>query len=383
MKRRAASLAVLLLLLGGAWAGRDLLNANARTLIPRRRVRELNVETAVAEVRPMPVLIHAVGQVESEHVVDVRPQVSGMLQSVAFTEGARIKAGQLLFRIDPAPFRAAVAQARAALARDQAALANAVWQVQRLAPLAKLDYVTPQEFESAKTAAKQARDAISADKAALEQARIQLGYTQIRSPITGRAGAVSVKAGNLVQANSSVALVTINQLSPILVRFSVPQSELELVRRYRARGAVPVRLSEKGAMPAATGRLVFIDNAVDPATGTVTLKAEFPNRADRLWPGEYADVDLQLTVQPHAVVIPETAVQPGQNGPFVYLVRDGRARVQPVSVARQVGNLAVVGHGLSGGETVVVEVPRSLRDGARVHPAPVARVHARAPASSE
>jgi len=362
--RRGLLLGVsLALVLIAGWQLRIRLGGHDAPAEARSKRPALTVVTGRAQIRSMPVQIHAVGQVESEHSVAVRPQVSGVLTRVAFAEGSDVKAGQLLFQIDPAPFRAAVAQARAAIARDRASLSNARWQVQRLAPLVKLDYVTPQEYESAKTTEAQARAAIEADKAQLEQAKIQLGYTTIRSPIAGRAGAVSVKAGNLVDASAATLLVTLNQISPILVRFSVPQSQLDTVRRYAKRGPITVRLAGAHAEAPEPGRLVFIDNTVDPSTGTVALKAEFPNRLRQLWPGQYAAVDLQLAVQRGAIVVPETAVQPGQTGPFVYVVKKGRVAVQPIQVTRQQNGDAIVGDGLSGGETVVVQVPRNLREG--------------------
>ncbi|MEJ2686958.1 MAG: efflux RND transporter periplasmic adaptor subunit, partial [Gammaproteobacteria bacterium] len=230
----------------------------------KHKARTLTVETTVAAVRPMPIRLTAVGRVESPHVVQVRPQVSGMLKKVAFTEGDEVHAGQLLFEIDPAPFEAALAQARAALQRDRAALAKARWQEQRLAPLAKLDYVTPQEYEDAKAASKEAAAAVAADRAAVTQARIQLRYTRIEAPIAGRSGAVAFREGNLVQANSATPLVTIKEIAPIRVRFSVPQGQLPDIRRYRAAGTMRVTLRPAGreSRTPETGRVVFVDNTV-------------------------------------------------------------------------------------------------------------------------
>lgn len=366
MKRRLLLVLALIGLLAGGWALRGYFGRSERPGRALRRRAPLHVQTVRARVKSVPVLIHAVGQVQSEHSVAVRPQVSGVLTRVAFVEGSDVKAGQLLFEIERAPLQAAVAQAKAALARDRASLANARWQAKRLAPLVKLDYVTPQEYESAKTAVIQALAAIAADKAQLQQARIQLGYATIRSPISGRAGAVAVKAGNLVSATGTTPLVTINQISPILVRFTVPQSRLDQIRRYARRGPLVVRLDSGSAGKVADGHLVFIDNTVDASTGTVVLKAEFPNRRRRLWPGQYVPVDLRVTVQRRAVVVPETAVQPGQNGSFVYRVVNGVVKVQPVTVSRQQGADAIIGGGLNGGEAVVAQVPRNLRPGLHV-----------------
>lgn len=328
----------------------------------------LVVKTAQARIKAIPVTLGAVGQVESAHSVAVRPQVTGMLDNIAFKDGAYVKAGQLLFEIDPAPFKAMVDEAQATLKKDRANLAHARWQMQRLTPLMRRGYATPQDYQSAKTAVQRAIATIAADEANLQQAEIRLDYTTIRSPITGRAGAVFVKTGNLVEANGAIPLVTINQLSPILIRFTVPQNTLDLVRRYQANGPILVRANagQDNSRAPVEGQLVFIDNMVDPATGTVMLKARFPNHEQRLWPGEYLPVSMVLTVQSDAVVVPETAIQPGQNGTFVYVVKDGAAHVRPVKVARQRNALAVIAKGLKLGEAVVTQVPRNLRDGLAV-----------------
>ncbi len=371
MKRRLIPVLGLLALLGGGWLLRGYFAVGQHRGGAFRKRPPLHVQTVRARVASVPVLVRAVGQVEPERSVAIRPQVSGVLTGVEFAEGSDVSPGQVLFRIDPAPLKAAVAQVEATLARDRASLANARWQLRRLAPLVKLDYVTPQEYETARTAVNQARAAIAADRAQLEQARIKLGYATIRSPIRGRAGAVSVKAGNLVSASGATPLVTINQISPIMVRFTVPQSRLDAIRRFARKGPLTVSLDDGAGTGGGDGRLVFIDNAVDASTGTVTLKAEFPNRSRRLWPGQYVPVKLRLTVQRNAVVVPESAVQPGQGGAFVYTVVNGAVAVQPVTIARQQGAEAIVAHGLHGGETVVSRVPRSLREGLHVIAQPV------------
>lgn len=319
----------------------------------RPPARPLAVETAPVRVQPMPVLLLAVGQVVSEHSVAVRPQVSGMLQAVHFAEGDTVRAGEPLFDLDAAPFQAAVDAARAAWE-------NAKAQAGRLEPLAGKDYVTPQEYGNALAAADQA-------KAALTQAEINLAYTRIRSPITGRTGSLGVKPGNLVGPSDAAPLVAINQMRPILVQYSVPQQMLPEVRRRQADGTVRVSVTrEDGTGDLGAGNLVFIDNQVRTDTGTVTLKARVPNAKERLWPGQYVGVRTRLAVEPKAVVVPQTAVQTGQDGNFVYLVEDGKVAVRPVVIDRQVEDLAVVASGLSGGETVVVRVPRNLRPGIEV-----------------
>jgi RND family efflux transporter MFP subunit len=327
----------------------------------RPPARPLTVDTAPAQVKPMPILVTAVGQVVSEHTVAVRPQVSGMLQAVHFTEGDMVKAGEPLFDLDAAPFQAAAEAARAAWE-------NAKAQAERLEPLAGKDFVTPQEYDNARAAADQA-------KAALTQAEINLAYTRIRSPITGRTGSLGVKPGNLVGPSDAAPLVTVNQMQPILVQYSVPQQMLPEVRRRQADGTVRVFVTrEDGTGDLGQGALVFIDNQVRTDTGTVTLKARVPNTGEALWPGQYVGVRTRLAMEPKAVVVPQGAVQTGQDGNFVYLVEQGRVAVRPVQVDRQVEDLAVIASGLTGGETVVVRVPRNLRPGLDV-------VVAEAPAS--
>jgi multidrug efflux system membrane fusion protein len=315
--------------------------------------RPLAVDMAPVRVQPMPVLLTAVGQVVSEHSVAVRPQVSGMLQAVHFSEGDTVRDGQLLFDLDAAPFQAAADAARAAWE-------NARAQAERLEPLAGKDYVTPQEYGNAKAAADQA-------KAALTQAEINLAYTRIRSPITGRTGSLGVRPGNLVGPSDTAPLVAINQVRPILVQYTVTQQMLPEVRRRQADGTIRVFIThEDGTGDLGEGNLVFIDNQVRTDTGTVTLKARIPNTRERLWPGQYVGVRTRLAVEPKAVVVPQSAVQTGQDGNFVYLVEEGKVAVRPVMIDRQVEDLAVVASGLAGGETVVTRVPRNLRPGVEV-----------------
>lgn len=327
----------------------------------------LHVATATVKVEPMPIMLQAIGQVETEHSVSLRPQVSGVLQKVFFTEGDAVKVGQLLFRIAPAPFAARLASAKASLARDRAALDYARAQARRLAPLAKLDYVTPQEYENAQTTAAQAKAALAVDAAAVRQAHIELAYTEIRAPISGLTGNLNVKAGNLVSTTDTTPLVVINQIRPILVHFAIPQQQLDEVRQYRRAAPIKVAVTrEDGSGNLGEGMLVFIDNAVNPQTGTVMLKARLANNSESLWPGQFVGIRATLTTQPHAVVVPASAVQMGQDGSYVFLVENGKPVLRGVDVDRQVGDLAVIRTGLRGGETVVTHVPSTLEKGSAV-----------------
>lgn len=365
MKRRIGFIVGIVVVLLVLWA---VVGKHGADTKGRKRAGPLRVETVQAVIKPMPVQLEVVGQVEPENSVQVRAQVSGVIRKIGFTEGATVKPGQVLFEIDSAQLRAAVAQARAALARDTSAASRAEWQAQQLAPLAKLEYVTRKEYEDAVAAAKESQAAIAADQAVVEQAKIQLSYATIRAPIGGHTGVVAVKVGDLVQANGSTPLVTINQIAPIRVRFSVAQDKLAAIRKHLDAGEVQVRVQRTapGGETPVPGHLVFVDNTVDPATGTVVLKAELPNRRHLLWPGEYVTLDVILTVQKDAVVIPDSAVQSGQDGTYVFVVAKGHASVRPVTVDRQLNGLSVIATGLKAGEAVAAKIPRNLRDGSAV-----------------
>jgi multidrug efflux system membrane fusion protein len=328
----------------------------------------INVSAVKTARAPMPVIIDAVGAVESEHSVAVRPQVNGVLDAVLFREGDRVKQGQALFRLDARPMQAAVDQARAALARDQAQYAQAQAQEARLRPLMEKDYVTRQEYDVAATQAKALESTVNANKAVLEQAQLQMSYANITAPISGRTGSLSVRAGNLVTGGTGGApLVVINSTQPILVSLSVPQRYLDDVRKYWGTPDLKVEISANPGSPAvATGQLVFIDNTVNPTTGTITLKARVKNEKEELWPGQFIAARIILRIEKDAVVLPEAAVLPGQKGTFVYLVNDGRAKVQAVTVDRQVGERMVISSGLSGGEEVLINVPPSVTDGSQI-----------------
>lgn len=329
----------------------------------------LVVRAATAIVKPMPVLIEAVGTVEPEHSVQVRAQVSGVLQSVLFKEGDKVKAGQLLFQIDPRTFQASYNQAQAQLARDQAQLENARVQRDRLEPLLKREFITQQEFDVAVTSTKSLEATVAADRALLEQAQIQLEFSRIRAPIAGRTGALAVKPGNLVPAAGGGApLVTINSTDPILVSFSIPERQLEEIRSHQNEKDMRIEiLPDRGGPPAAEGKLVFIDNTVTAQTGTVLLKTRVVNKDEPLWPGQFVNVRIILKIEPEAVVVPEAAVQPGQEGSFVYLIdADSKVQVQQVKISRQIGGDVVIASGVKPGAQIITEIPQALQPGITV-----------------
>ena len=316
----------------------------------KRPNQSLVVEMAAVRVQPVPLSLQTVGQVQSEHSVQIRPQVSGLLQEVYFTEGQTVSKGQRLFRIDSAPYESALAGARAAWESAKA-------QAERLEPLAGKEYVTTQEYDNARAAAGQLR-------AMLTQAEINLAYTNIRAPIGGRTGSLAVRAGNLVSPSEAAPLVVINQMKPILVQYSIPQQRLAELRRYQSERSVRVFITrEDGNGELSQGELVFVDNAVNAETGTIMLKARLTNEREQLWPGQFVGVRMQLAMQDDALVVPLTAVQVGQNGNFVYVVEQGKAVARPVQVDRQVNDLAVIADGLQAGEQVVTRAPRNLRPG--------------------
>ncbi len=326
------------------------------------------VVTGAVKVQPAPLLLNAVGAVEPIESVAVRPQVGGVITRVAFAEGDDVKAGQTLFQIDPRPMQAALAAAQAQLARDEAQAANADAQSDRYAKLAAKDYVTREQADAARTQADVFRAAVQADRAAVEQAKLNLAYATVSSPVAGRTGSILVTKGNVVAPNGS-PLVVVNQLDPIRVSFAVPADRLPQVRKHAGGGALAVhaRPSRGGKGEALVGRLVFVDNAVMAGTGTVTLKAEFPNGDGALWPGQFVDVDLVLAVEQDALTVPAAAVVTGRDGLFVFVVGDDlKVEKRAVVVDRTIDGLAVVAGDLRDGETVVIDGQMRLAPGATV-----------------
>lgn len=351
------------------WYGRG--RGDKQPHVPSATAVELTqVRSGVA-----PVLLGAMGNVVSPHTVNVRAQVSGTLKEIYFNEGDTVRAGDKLFLIDPAPYEAALAQARAQLAIDRASLSAARAQFERMKPLVDKEYVTSQEYDNARAAADEGAARLLADEAAVRAAEINLGYTLIRAPIAGRTGSVGAKTGNLVNANDATPLVVLNEIDKVQVQFAIPQTELPSVQQALARGELPVKVyGDDPARPPAEGRLIFIENAVDTATGTVTLKAEVDNAAHQLWPGAFVTVSLQLAVEPDAVLVPETAVQPGASGQFVFVVgEDRKATLRTIAVDRQVGSDVVVRSGLKRGETIIAKIPHNLQPGTAVVDAREAR----------
>jgi multidrug efflux system membrane fusion protein len=315
----------------------------------------------------MPVRLETIGNVQTIASVAVKSRVDAYITEVKIQDGQYVKAGDVLFRLDSRAAEAQVHQMEGQLARDRAQLANAKRETERQQPLAAKDFVSRQQMDQVVTTAQSLEAAVKADEAALESARVQLTYYTITSPLDGRVGAINLKAGNNVK-NNDVALVTINEMKPIYVGFSLPQTELPGVRTALAAGPVEVLAQAAGdSGPPETGRVTFFDNAVDTATGTIAMKATFANERERLWPGQFVNVAVTLRTEPDALVVPEAAVQIGQNNTYVWLAKpDNTAEMRPVTVNRSFEGKSVIAEGLAPGDRVVTDGQLRLTNGSRV-----------------
>jgi multidrug efflux system membrane fusion protein len=331
------------------------------------------VTVGAVGTRTVPVQLEAVGKVEPLSTVSVLARVGGELTGVRFAEGQEVQKGQVLFTIDPRPYQAALDQAQAAVVRDKAVAANSASDLKRYGDLVQKEYVTREQYDriAADTASSSAT--VKADEAAVEAARLQLEYCTIRSPLSGRTGSLLVHAGNLVKANDAQPLVVIHQIQPIYVTFAVPEGELASIERYRSQkngsqGQLMVEsVPAEGHGASQQGALSFIDNQIDRTTGTILLKATFPNAVRTLWPGQFTNVRLTLAQQANAVVVPAQAVLTGQQGQYVYVVRaDQTVENRGVQVARTVGGDAVITSGVTPGETVVTDGQLRLAPGSRI-----------------
>jgi multidrug efflux system membrane fusion protein len=358
------------LLLTSAACERGTPSATAASVEGRRGGGPASVVVSVAPAvtKPMAVKLKSVGNVEASSTVEVRAQVTGQLLTVNFTEGQDVRAGQLLFTIDPRAFDAALAQAEAALARDTAQAKNLDAQYARLTNLLKQGLVSQADYDSAAAASAAIQASIASDNAAVDNARLLQQYTRISAPVAGRTGALLVHPGSLIRANDPAPLVIINRLVPAYVSFSVPARMLPRLKLRDAHHGLGVEASPAGAADVvASGTVTFIDNAVDPSTDTIRLKATFANQDKRLWPGAFVDVTLQLSVDPKATVIPAKAVQPSQQGEFVFVVKaDQTVESRAVKVAWTEGDDVVIESGVKPGETVVTDGQLRLTPGARV-----------------
>ena len=326
----------------------------------------VSIETS--QKKTLPLEIGATGYVESFATVEIRSQVTGTLKSVHFKEGDEVKAGELLFTIDPRPFAANLAKAEAVLAKDKAELENAHREGDRYALAVKKGFVSAEQADQAATKVATLTATIKADQAAVDAARLELDYCTIRSPFAGRTGEIKTDPGNLIKANADSPMVTIKQIRPVLATFTVPGQHLADISKYRAAGTLKVLVPDKnGKGELLTGSLAFIDNTVDPTTGVIRLKATFANTDKTLWPGQMIDVRMQLTSRPDCIVVPSQAVQTGQKGPYIYVVKDDQTvEYRPVTPGMLYLGETVIESGLQAGERVVTDGQMQLAEGVRI-----------------
>lgn len=324
------------------------------------------VLVAQAVEKPMPLRLHAIGNVETVASVAVKARVDGQIFRAYVRDGQDVAKGDLLFQLDPKPYQSQLAQAEANLAQSQAQLEYLRGQEKRYQELLAQNFVSREGYAQVASNYHSAEAGVNAAAAAVESARVNLAYTTIRAPIGGRAGKVLLSEGNLVKGNDTIALVVINQISPIYVSFAVPEQHLPDIRANKANAPMAVEAEiEKGKM--VPGKLAFADNTVDATTGTIRLRGLFGNEDKQLWPGQYVDTWITLRDEQNALVVPAQAVQTGPNGPYAYVVKeDSSTEMRPIAVRRTDGEEAVIESGLKAGETVVTDGASRLLPGSRV-----------------
>ena len=370
--KRLLLTAVLVVLLACGYYFRSFFFETAPETRAARPPAAQSVAAESATEMPAPILVTAIGTVQSISTVIIKSRVDGEIAKVHFEEGQEVNEGDLLFTLDNRAFLAQFAQSEAALERDRAQLQRAQAEVKRQTELATRGVASAQKLEDVQTAVAVLEAAIRADQAAIENARINVNYTTIRAPITGRTGAINLKRGNLVKSNDTtqqaVPLVTITQLRPIYVTFTVPERHLTDIRTAVAAERLPVVVSVPNQpQMAITGILTFVDSQVDVATGTISLKATFANDDARLWPGQFVNVTLTLGTQANALLVPSAAIQIGQNGPYVFVVKpDLTVELRLVRIDRTVKDQPVIANGLVSGERVVIDGQLRLSNGTRV-----------------
>lgn len=314
----------------------------------------------------VPTQLQAIGSVRAVATVSVKSLVGGQLRTVQFKQGDTVHQGQVLFTVDPQPYEAALAQAQANLARDMANNNQAQLEARRYGDLAKQGIVSVEQNDQMQAVAAADASIVSADRAAVQSAKLNLSYCTITSPINGRTGSLLVQAGNVVQANTTI-LVTINQISPIYVSFSVPEQYLLELKRFNASHSLPVQAQAQGNPQVETGELSFINNSIDSSTGTIQLMATFPNQTQSLWPGEYVNTNVTLAVARNATIVPSTAVLTGENDMYVYVLQPNQTvENRAVTIGTMMNGMTVITNGLAPGETVVTDGQLSLAPGAKV-----------------
>jgi membrane fusion protein, multidrug efflux system len=334
-----------------------------------KRDRVVPVVVSAVEERTVPVQLAAIGNVEAFATVAIKSRITGELKEVHFREGQDVAQGSLLFTIDPDPFVAELKKAQANLARNMALVQKAEEDQKRYSELVKSDYISREQYEQSVTNVEALKAQIKADQAAVDTARLQVNYCSMRAPITGRTGTLLADRGNMIKANDdNKNMVVINQIQPIYVAFSLPEQNLADLKKYSAAGTLKLKaLIAKDEAHPEEGRITFIDNTVDRATGTIRLKGTFLNKDRKLWPGQFVNVVLDLTIQTNALVVPSQALQIGIEGQYVFIINpDMKAEVRPVTAGRSLNGLVVIEKGLKAGERVVVDGQFQLVSGTKV-----------------
>jgi membrane fusion protein, multidrug efflux system len=370
MKRILIALAFLAVLGGAGFAYRNYhLAAVAPTPEAPPTPQPVPVVAAAVVRKPMPVMVNAIGTVQPIATVVVKSRIDGQIAKVNVRDGQEVKAGEILFVLDSRSAEAQVRQAEAQLVKDRAQLANARRESGRQGELAAKNYASQSIADTAQTNAAALDAAVRADEAVLDNLKTLLSYYTITSSIDGRIGAIALKEGNAVKAVDTIALLTVNQMRPIYVAFSVPQNNLPAIREEKAKRDLPVTAQAPGQATSETGKLAFIDNAVDATTGTVMLRGVFDNPKETLWPGQFVNASLTLRVEAAALVIPAQAVQVGQESSYVYVIKpDNTVEPRTVKISRSAAGESVVASGLSEGDKVVVDGQLRLTKGTLVEP---------------
>ncbi len=370
MRNKIIIPAILALAAALAWAGYTYLgNSHAQTAVQHApNPPAVPVTAGVAETRDMPVYVRGIGNVQAYNTLTVKSRVDGQITKVGFTEGQDVKTGDLLFEIDPRPFQAALAQAKANKEKDEALLVSALADLKRDEELVGHGFQTRQAYDAQKALVGQLQASIKADQAQIETAQLNIQYAEIRAPFDGRAGARLVDIGNLVRATDNIALVTITQLRPIFISFTVPQNQFATIRHSAQGGTVEVdAFSEDDKTRLAAGKLTLIDNQIDQATGTIHLKGTFSNENETLWPGAFINVRLVVGIRKNAVTVPASAVQRGPNGSYVFVIKpDMTVELRDVDIAETEEDIAAVSKGLAAGERIVLEGQYRLEPGSKV-----------------
>ena len=368
MARRAIGAAAIIGVAAAAAMGWHFLGGNGPIATAQTPAPGIPVTAGIVVAQDVPVFLQGIGTVQAYNMVTVKTRVDGQIVKVDFKEGQEVKEGDPLFQIDPRPYQAALEQAQAAKQKDEAQLAGAQLDLDRYSKLLGTGFQTRQSYDEQKAQVGALQAAIKADQAQIDTAQLNLGYADIRSPIDGRLGARLVDKGNLVHTGDNTALVTIAELKPIFVSFTLPQGTLDEIREQQQKAPLTVRAyTGDGSQLLSEGKLTLIDNAIDQSTGTIHLKARFDNQDERLWPGEFVSLRVILAVRPKVATVPSQTIEEGPNGSYAYVIKpDDTVERRVVDIASIQDGIAVVTKGLTPGERVVVDGQFRLTEGARV-----------------